>query len=73
MTRYHPDPNEPEPGEVVILVGPDGEESGQSTKIRKVISSDYDVQVHEVQDDRGQTIYIGHYTEPDTWIQVLEV
>lgn len=65
--------SDPEPGETVLLVGPDGLVDGRETRIRQVTSSDYRLGIHEVRDDRGTTIYIGAGETLGTWVQVLEV
>lgn len=64
---------DPEPGEPVLLVGPNGLVDGRETRIRQVLSSDDGVGIHEVRDDRGATIYITAGETLGTWIEVLEI
>lgn len=64
------DPDEPTPGELVHLVGPDGTEDGRETRIRQVLSQGPDG-LYEVRDDRGQAIIVQWDTQ--AWVEVLEV
>lgn len=65
--------NDPEPGEPVALVGPNGQVDGRETRIRQVLSTDDDLGVHEVRDDRGQVIYITSTDTLGRWQEVLEL
>lgn len=61
-------PDEPQPGEEVRLVGPDGLEDGRVTHIREVTSTAGEF--FEVRDDRGSIIVVVWGDEH--WVQVVE-
>ena len=65
--------NDPEPGERIYLVGPDGVADGRETRIRQVQSTDDRLGVHEVRDDRGQVVYITRTDTLGEWLEVLEI
>lgn len=65
--------SDPEPGETIFLCGPDGVVDGRETRIRQVLSSDDDLGIHEVRDDRGVNVYITAGESLGLWVQVLEV
>lgn len=63
---------DPNPGETIYLVGPDGVPDGRETRVRQVLSSDDRLEMHEVRDDRGAVIYIARNETLGEWTQVLE-
>lgn len=65
--------HDPEPGETIYLVGPDGVADGRETRIRQVLSTDDSIGIHEVRDDRGVTVYITRTDTLGQWMEVLEL
>lgn len=69
MHNFTEDPEDPTPGDIVHLVGPDGVEDGRETRVRQVTSTAADG-LYEVRDDRGQIIVV-QWTD-SAWVEVPE-
>lgn len=71
--NFLPDPEAPAHGELIYLLGPDGEQDGRVSHVQSVMSEDFSGHVWEVLDSRGQHLLIKHLrgTVAD-WIQLVE-
>jgi len=71
MHNFRSNPDDPTPGDEVVLLNIDGTERYR-TEVRSLESVDYDQGMYEILTITGHMVVVAACKEEDAWVQVLD-
>lgn len=69
-SNYRQHPDEPAPGDLINLLEADGEPGFRYSRVQRVLSNDFEQDLHEVIDRQGRHMIVAP-AEGEEWVQTL--